>query len=80
MENISYIPETNTVEFELYGEKYSFVIGEREIKSEFYSTYLTSPTLNIDGKCYVPLKSFIYGIMSSQCYWDNDMRAIMIYY
>lgn len=79
MENISYIPETNTVEFELYGEKYSFVIGEREIKSEFYSTYLTSPTLNIDGKCYVPLKSFIYGILDGECYWNSDMRAIIIW-
>lgn len=79
-DSIEYIPETNTVEFELYGEKYNFIIGENEIKTEFYSTCLTSPTTNIDGKCYVPLKSFIYGIFSSQCYWDNEMKAIIIYW
>lgn len=77
---IEYNPETNTVHFSLYNEQYAFKIGSNEIKSDFYSITLTTPTLNIDGTCYVPLKSFLKGVMGENCYWDGNLRAIIIHW
>ncbi len=61
-----------------WGKTYSFKINTDTINFGHYNIKLTDPIIDVNGVCYVPLKTYINAIHGSECHWDNELRSIFI--
>ncbi len=62
-----------------WGKTYSFKINTDNINFGNYSIKLTDPIIDVNGVCYVPLKTYTSALFSSECEWDGELRSIFIY-
>ncbi len=70
--------ETKTMYVTDWYETYSFKINTDVIYYDQYAIKLAAPIIDVNGVCYVPLKTYIKAVHNSDCYWDPELRSIII--